>query len=436
MGIKGYYKYITTKFNIIQKPYKINTLCIDLNGILHTICSKSTNENFGFKLIKELNKIIKKNKPKKIALFIDGQAPLAKVKLQKKRREKYLYSEITGFNPLQLTPGTKFIKELDNIVNDYLSSLDIETYYSSSTEKNEGELKLFSWLEKQSLTGNTVIHGNDADLIVLGIRSNILNLYIYSNYSFISIDKFVKELSQFIPMKYGLKYHPIRQDYCFLSLLVGNDYLPSLTKLDKLLNAYAKIQKNKSDFIIKKDKSINLKALKKLLENLKIPSQRNNSKEQVYQYFQSLLWNYSLYSGIVSPNFIPQVNNINLKSLLKFYPTSIKLPLIDNNWINSHVNLLLLMPLTGKYLLPDKLQYLMDDDSPIKDLYPEPCPICIEFKKGLSELHPPDKNASSEIRKEFSIKAADIHKRFNNHKKNIHPNKPLAINRIKKVLGI
>ena len=50
-------------------------------------------------------------------------------------------------------------------------------------------------------------------------------------------------------------------------------------------------------------------------------------------------------------------------------------------WLDQEVYLLLLMPIVGKNLLPDKLKKYMNDDSPIRDLFPDPCPECIKWKK-------------------------------------------------------
>ena len=92
MGIKNYCSNLLDLYtNISSKktPSNIDLLCIDINTILHNICNKSTNnEQFKNNLTKELSKIIKKINPKGIALFADGQAPLAKAKLQIKRRQK------------------------------------------------------------------------------------------------------------------------------------------------------------------------------------------------------------------------------------------------------------------------------------------------------------------------------------------------------------
>ena len=118
MGIKGFVSNITNKFNCIGKPSTVHTLCIDMNTILHKVCHSSTNkESFKKVLYKHLKKTIKMVKPTHcIALFVDGQAVLAKAKTQKKRRLKYLYDKPSGVSTLYLTTGTPFMSFVDNSI--------------------------------------------------------------------------------------------------------------------------------------------------------------------------------------------------------------------------------------------------------------------------------------------------------------------------------
>ena len=58
MGIKGFTNIIIKTFNCIQKPKYLDTLCIDVNSILHIICHKSNQNNFSINLIRELKKLL------------------------------------------------------------------------------------------------------------------------------------------------------------------------------------------------------------------------------------------------------------------------------------------------------------------------------------------------------------------------------------------
>ena len=230
MGINNYMTNLTELFpNILsyKKPKNINTLCIDANGILHKICNITKNKTkFKKILISRLDKIIKIIKPSIIAIFIDGQAILAKANTQIKRRNKYLYSTPSGISPLNLTPGTPFMDYIDDTIEEYLSKLSIETYYSSSKENNEGELKLFKWLlEKNHKNNKICVLGNDSDLVVLALASRpLLDLYIYDEKRYLSLWRLIDNLSKFVSKKFSYQWHPVRMDFVLLSLFQGNDY--------------------------------------------------------------------------------------------------------------------------------------------------------------------------------------------------------------------
>ena len=54
-----------------------------------------------------------------------------------------------------------------------------------SKENNEGELKLFNWLKNTDYKKNSVIVGNDSDLIILALAYRpLLNIYIYNYENF------------------------------------------------------------------------------------------------------------------------------------------------------------------------------------------------------------------------------------------------------------
>ena len=426
MGIKGYITKITSTFNCVEKPKHVNTLCVDMNTILHNICHKSTDkEMFKKFLYKELKKIIKIIRPKDtIALFTDGQAVLAKAKTQKKRRIKYLYDEPKGLSTLHLTSGTPFMSFVDDITLEFLdnytnnSNKQLQTYYSPSTEQNEGELKLFDWLRKHYVhKQNTVIYGADADLVPLTLNINQLGLYVLNNYNYISIDKLTRSLANHVPTKFGLKGHPIKRDFALMSMLLGNDYLPNICSLGSVWNAYIKLPKN--NFLVKKDNTINFVNLKKLLKL--IPSStipyRPVTELDVKKYFESLLWNHKLYSGKVFPNYMPSQQRIHLKSLIKYMPNNLSFGAYSANtkWIHSDVYLLMLMPLTGKLILPERLQYCMNDDSPIKDLFPNPCLTCIQIKKKLKNLVLPTDEHTTKEKEKLRTIASNVHKEHKNH---------------------
>ena len=269
MGIPKYLSIITKSFSCYEKPSNIHTLCIDINYILHSLCKRANDEeHFKVLLVKELRGIIRRFKPTNtVALFADGQAVLAKAKTQIKRRKKYLYDPPSNISGLHLTAGTPFMEFVDFIIIEFLRSLpNLNTFYSPSSQNNEGELKLFTWLNKANIQENVLIFGHDSDLIVLSLKSKAPRLYLHFEKKYISIKKLVLALSKSLKVKFGLQNHPIKHDFILLSMMLGNDYLPNICKFDILWQAYLRLHKRKPSFLINKDKSINLNNLKRFLD--------------------------------------------------------------------------------------------------------------------------------------------------------------------------
>ena len=460
MGITKYTSNLISTFPKIcfRKTPDIHTVCIDVNSILHPVCMKSTNKlSFQTQLINRLNKLINKTKPQKIALFTDGQAVLAKAQTQIKRRKEHLYKqESDKISTLNLTPGTPFLDFIDDVLKKYLKSLNIPSYYSPSTEPNEGELKLFEWLQNnlQNKDEKVCVIGNDADIIVLALANTpLLNLYIYNNFKFISLFKLVQELSKYSSLKFNYKYHPVRKDFALLAMLQGNDYVTKVSNYDNLLSAYEKLQ-NKSTcsfheantilhnrekpnyFLIRKNGELNLPNIKKLLLFVyTIDNVICSTKEDVVKYLECLKWNFDLYSGKVNNNYIPSYNNINISSLIKYMPHKLSYKHEKTKWLDNKTYLLLLIPSVGKHIIPEHLQCFMEKDSPIYDLFPDPCPECIQWKEKIRNLIIPDNNCSEE-KEEFKKISRETNLKYNLHLKQFHPINDLPIKRIENCLNL
>ena len=225
---------------------------------------------------------------------------------------------------MDLTAGTPFMEYVDNIILNFLEKqTNLQTFYSASTIKNEGELKLFEWLIKSNIKKNVGIYGNDADLIILALNCKLNNIYIINNYKYISIRKLVINLSNIIKNKFGLSNHPVRKDFVLLSMLVGNDYLPRVCNFVKLWDSYKKLQKNNNNFLINKKQNINFINLKKLFKLLDPIYNKKSSKQQVLDYLKSLIWNFKLYSNNIYPNFITTNYRIDIKSLIQYIPNNL-----------------------------------------------------------------------------------------------------------------
>ena len=86
------------------------------------------------------------------------------------------------------------------------------------------------------------------------------------------------------------------------------------------------------------------------------------------------------------------------------------------------------MPSTGKCYLPDRLKQFMDNDSCIKDLFPDPCKKCIEWKNKIKLLDKPPSDPKKLI--EYKKILSDTNISYTNHLNEFHNDKSLPIKRI------
>jgi 5'-3' exonuclease len=438
MGIKNYQSTLLALFPNItcQHVRPGNLLCIDVNTTLHEVCHRSRDrEQFKRNLRQRLDQLINQIRPNQLSIFADGQAVLAKARTQIKRRNKYLYSEPgQSIDTLNLTPGTPFMDYVDTIIGEYLREFSIETHYSSSKVPNEGEIKMFQWMKAQTADRAAVIVGNDADIIVLSLLNvPLLNVFVYNNRQFVSIFKLVRSLSELSTAKFDFKYHPVRRDVGLLSLLSGNDYLDHLVNFNEALRAYRRFLREERGFLIDRRGQVDLANFKKLLLKIETVDNSIHTARDASEYLKSLVWNLKLYTEEPIPNYLSRYNKINLATLLKHFPREIELPALNPQWQPDDVYLLLLMPITGKELVPDHLRSYMDDDSPIRDLFPDPCQQCIEFKKEISHL-----NSLSESldREDYRFRSSELNKKYRLHLDQSHSVGELPIKRIERVLSL
>ena len=300
MGIPSYFSYIVKNHpSIIKKYFKnilnVDNLYLDCNSIIYDAYSKmefdKLTETVAISIIRrvisKIEEYITTIRPSKtVIVAFDGVAPVAKLEQQRTRRYKSWYqNEITRqilkkekadpWNTTAITPGTKFMAELNEIVSNYFTK-DVckrfnvsDIIVSGSNKIGEGEHKLFSYIrsypEKHS-SETTVIYGLDADLIMLSINHLPVcpNLYLFREtpHFIQSIDSSLEPDSEYlldIPefsdalIKYmnNDKELTTQQqknkvyDYIFLCFFLGNDFLPHFPAVnirtggvDKMINAY------------------------------------------------------------------------------------------------------------------------------------------------------------------------------------------------------
>jgi 5'-3' exonuclease len=253
-------------------------------------------------------------------IAIDGCPPYAKVIQQKDRRHHSVckknrtnkinqtfgsnIDKTTINNDIDtniFTPGTSFMYNLSraikNALNTSITFKNISIIFSDSTLCGEGEhkilhhIKLASHLaingtdKEQHLYGtehNTIIYGLDGDLIFLSIILKLQNIYLfreaneYGNLASIhegkkflfmdiamlsdtiieSFKKYNPTINKDIIVNPQIKYRFL-DDYVFLCMLLGNDFMPKNhwysiyeNGIQKILSSYFQIYNHSEKFLV------------------------------------------------------------------------------------------------------------------------------------------------------------------------------------------
>jgi 5'-3' exonuclease len=314
MGIPYYFNTITKTYsNILLYSIankKIDNFFIDFNGIVHTAANKveeKTNENINNKTWELVDESVKIVKPEKMVhICADGVAPVAKMNQQRKRRylsifRQNLSKSKESWDRNCISPGTQFSKELNihirNCIRENKSKLIY--YFNSSDDVGEGEHKIFARIANIPINDVNIIHGLDADLIMLSLMSHHPNIYLMrendkgeDNYIYLDIDALrvgiLKDLQStytwgitddIIQDPYSDIAKNIIESYVVLCFILGNDFLPHIPSLclknkghDRILNAAKKIQYDEMNesLVNSKENTINIDLLVKIFQILEL----------------------------------------------------------------------------------------------------------------------------------------------------------------------
>jgi len=306
MGIPSYFSYIVKNHPAIIRKYSkellhVDNLYLDCNSIIYDAYSKmkfdSLTESVAVSIIKavilKIEYYITTISPSKtVIIAFDGVAPVAKLEQQRARRYKSGYQnnisraifkkdKADPWNTTAITPGTKFMADLNSIVGEHFSKKDTPTcmkvgniLVSGSNRVGEGEHKLFDYIRKnpeKHLNETTVIYGLDADLIMLSINHLPIcpKIYLFRETpQFIgSIDANLEPDADYLldipqlaeaiiahmnnnvelstEQKLNVSQKNKVYDYIFLGFFLGNDFMPHFPGInirtggvDKMLNAY------------------------------------------------------------------------------------------------------------------------------------------------------------------------------------------------------
>ena len=302
MGIPSYFSYIIKNHSDIVKQFNSNIISVsnfylDCNSIIYDSYNKidpqTLNENSGIQIIQsvisKIEEYINIIRPtNKIIIAFDGIAPIAKLKQQRERRYKSWYQsnvikdieenkglhiQTNSWDRAAITPGTIFMNELNERINNHFKSNKL-VIVSGSDQVGEGEHKIFQYIRNNPSNENTFIYGLDSDLIMLSINHLHIckNIYLFretpnfvqfinpnlepnKNY-FLDIPELYNSIKNFMSNEITSNEINRVHDYILICFLLGNDFLPHFPALnirtggiDKILNAYKQVLGNTNNIL-------------------------------------------------------------------------------------------------------------------------------------------------------------------------------------------
>lgn len=249
-----------------------------------------------------------------------------------------IQSKKLRFNKNKISPGTKFMSNLQNELNGYFGNNKFKFKFILDPYENpgEGEKKIvFKIIKTQS--ENIVTYSPDADVILLMlIESNKANINImrYDQQSRDTELIDINELKTIIIkyMKYDrysddIKYRALI-DIVMLFAILGNDFIPKIVNTNKdiqhIIDAYSKLNDNAQNFIFIKDDNQKYKIRWLLLKQFFMILDRKLERIENKNYRRNKEWKLEP-NQIVNSNAIPYyIHLFNIENLTNIYdPNSI-----------------------------------------------------------------------------------------------------------------
>lgn len=332
MGIPKFQQHLADTHPNCFAPLKVRPtasdsythVLVDVNSLLHRAALKSktfvqlTRKLFSL-LDSALNAVPATHA---VLLALDGVGPVAKLALQRKRREqKYLKlsslaqqtqagqqrrNTASDFDSRMITPGTMFMRQIETALQYYCAARIIKLSkphpglafcIDGAQCPGEGEIKIAKYLrnlkseaalnrknrDNGTAVGKVAVVGDDSDLVLLALLSGLPNCVVVNNnsQSIFSIDTYRKDLTSQVPFRDEMQ---VLVDYCLLVMMTGNDYLPKVAKvsIDFLWRRYVAHSEHCIDAIVDfKLKALNINVLAEVLDFTAKP---HGSKSKKYEY--------------------------------------------------------------------------------------------------------------------------------------------------------
>lgn len=291
MGIKYFFSWMKKTFlgNIktlnaresLKDTVDVDTFLIDMNGIFHYCCQKvyqygsfkhlsidkgkhkKTNsrhlQSQLFHMVGNyLDKLVTFVQPRKrLVMAIDGSAPLSKQYQQRSRRYKSSLENSDGiFDSNSITPGTLFLDHMSKYLDWHIRTQitngswgDIDVIFSSERCPGEGEHKLVKYIRdhcaNDDASHNYMMHGMDADLIMLSLATQKPNFYILRDnpyryeyeYFYINLKSIRENLVYALLCEQSIEDDRLYiNDFITMIFLTGNDFLPHIPTINILDN--------------------------------------------------------------------------------------------------------------------------------------------------------------------------------------------------------
>jgi hypothetical protein len=430
MGIEQYHKTMVMMHPEAFKSKWLNSydnLYIDINFALHHVHYGTTNQNqILYKFFSFIEKFVIMFGPtRSITIAGDGCAPLSKLLLQRQRRLDTSRGEIKNLESSSLifSPGTVFMNTIQQKLEVFMEkiklayNIDIEYMIPCSGEA-EHKLKeaIMKNIEK-NINDTHILISNDADNVAMfgtfdiNSYSKIFICCNIKNIEILSMGALMNSHTQ----KYGIT-KTFGLDFTFISILMGNDYLPKISFIDltKAWTAYRKWHREYKEGLILDNKNINVGFFVGILNSVIANTKQhyifkfgiNDYNSLIYaNYTEGLLWcldmynkgkcdryNYMCYSS--SPHPLGLILNLHKDpTIAKF--KDIVYPSIDPN-----LYAILVFPQKALSLVDAKYHNFAKKYDILYEV--ELCPVCIELHKELKNYKVNEK-MYKDVSKEIKI---------------------------------
>ena len=253
MGIPSYFTHIIRKYPKIITPFQhvVHNFYLDSNSIIYDVVASMDKNTAEFERVliqlvcQKIDHYLSMVKPKRVIIAFDGVPPMAKIKQQRERRYKGLITQnmigqSSSWNTIQITPGTIFMKQLNQGLQQHFKQYDRQFDFfklSTSEECGEGEHKIFEHIRafpEQHQHTETMIYGLDSDLIVLSLHHlQYGNIRLLREAPAFMIDSKEPQVLEVSILADGIQsIVPNLHDYVFLTLFLGNDFMPHFPALN------------------------------------------------------------------------------------------------------------------------------------------------------------------------------------------------------------